>query len=208
METIRESHQGLILDDTSKDARWQVLSNNPARSVIMIPMFGRLDLIGLLILVHEQTAYFNLEHQLLFQAIASQAAIAVENAQLYEVLLHEQQRSAAVLEGAADAILMFDADGCLSLLNPAAEKLFTDYEAKLGLPLARGCGYDVLIEHLDETYTSGNPKTEEITWPDQRVFIALFTPVEEGGCVVLLHDVSHFKTLGTGQKRIYFYRFA
>ena len=195
LETIRESRQGLILDDTSKDARWQVLSNNPARSVIMIPMFGRLDLIGLLILVHEQTAYFNLEHQLLFQAIASQAAIAVENAQLYEVLLHEQQRSAAVLEGAADAILMFDADGCLSLLNPAAEKLFTDYEAKLGLPLARGCGYDVLIEHLDETYTSGNPKTEEITWPDQRVFIALFTPVEEGGCVVLLHDVSHFKTL-------------
>jgi signal transduction histidine kinase/DNA-binding response OmpR family regulator len=195
LEHIRDTHQGLILEDTTKDPRWQVLPNDPTRSVIMIPMFGRLDLIGLLILVHEQTAYFNLEHQLLFQAIASQAAIAVENAQLYEVLLHEQQRSAAVLEGAADAILMFDADGCLSLLNPAAEKLFTDYEAKLGLPLARGCGYDALIELLDETYTSGESKTEEITWPDQRVFIALFTPVEKGGCVVLLHDISHFKTL-------------
>jgi signal transduction histidine kinase len=149
----------------------------------------------LLLLTHEQTGYFNLEHQLLFQAIASQAAIAVENTQLYEVLLHEQQRSTAVLQGAADAILMFDADGCLSLLNPAAEKLFTDYEAKLGLPLARGCGYDALIEQLEETYTSGESKTEEITWPDQRVFTALFTPVEKGGCVVLLHDVSHFKTL-------------
>jgi signal transduction histidine kinase len=195
LETIRDTRQGLILEDTTKDPRWQVLPDDPTRSVIMIPMFGRLDLIGLLILTHEETEYFNLEHQLLFQAIASQAAIAIENAQLYEVLLHEQQRSAAVLEGAADAILMFDADGCLSLLNPAAEKLFTDYEAKLGLPLARGCGYDVLIEHLEETYTSGKPKTEEITWPDQRVFIALFTPVEKGGCVVLLHDISHFKTL-------------
>jgi two-component system, OmpR family, phosphate regulon sensor histidine kinase PhoR len=195
LETIRDTHQGLILEDTTKDPRWQALPDDPTRSVIMIPMFGRLDLIGLLILAHEQTAYFNLEHQLLFQAIASQAAIAVENAQLYEVLLHEQQRSTAVLEGAADAILMFDADGCLSLLNPAAEKLFTDYEAKLGLPLARGCGYDALIELLEETYTSGESKTEEITWPDQRVFIALFTPIEEGGCVVLLHDVSHFKAL-------------
>ena len=195
LENIRDTHQGLILEDTTKDSRWQELPNDPTRSVIMIPMFGRLDLIGLLILVHEETSYFNLEHQLLFQAIASQAAIAVENAQLYEVLLHEQQRSVAVLEGAADAILMFDADGCLSLLNPAAEKLFTDYEAKLGLPLARGCGYDALIELLDETYTSGESKTEEITWPDQRVFIALFTPVEKGGCVVLLHDISHFKTL-------------
>jgi signal transduction histidine kinase/DNA-binding response OmpR family regulator len=195
LEVIRDTRQGLILEDTTKDPRWQVLPNDPTHSVIMIPMFGRLDLIGLLILTHEETNYFNLEHQLLFQAIASQAAIAVENAQLYEVLLHEQQRSTAVLEGAADAILMFDADGCLSLLNPAAEKLFTDYEAKLGLPLARGCGYDALIELLEETYTSGEPKTEEITWPDQRVFIALFTPVEKGGCVVLLHDVSHFKTL-------------
>ena len=195
LENIRDTHQGLILEDTTKDSRWQVLPNDPTHSVIMIPMFGRHDLIGLLILTHEETNYFNLEHQLLFQAIASQAAIAVENAQLYEVLLHEQQRSAAVLEGAADAILMFDADGCLSLLNPAAEKLFTDYETKLGLPLARGCGYDVLIELLDETYTSGESKTAEITWPDQRVFMALFTPVEKGGCVVLLHDVSHFKTL-------------
>ena len=195
LENIRDTRQGLLLEDTTKDSRWQVLPNDPTRSVIMIPMFGRHDLIGLLILTHEETNYFNLEHQLLFQAIASQAAIAVENAQLYEVLLHEQQQSAAVLEGAADAILMFDADGCLSLLNPAAEKLFTDYEAKLGLPLARGRGYDALIELLDETYTSGESKTEEITWPDQRMFIALFTPLEKGGCVVLLHDISHFKTL-------------
>ena len=195
LEQVRETHQGLILDDTYKDPRWQTLPNDTPHSVIMIPMFGRLDLIGLLILTHEGTGYFNLEHQLLFQAIASQAAIAIENAQLYQVLLHEQQRLTAVLQSAADAILMFDADGCLSMLNPAAEKLFTDYEAKLGLPLAKGRGYDDLIELLDETYTSGKSKTEEITWPDQRVFTALFTPVEEGGCVVLLHDVSHFKTL-------------
>jgi signal transduction histidine kinase len=195
LEEIRDTRQGLILDDANNDPRWQILPGDPTRSVIIIPMFGRHDLIGLLILTHEQTTYFTLEHQLLFQAIASQAAIAVENAQLYEVLLHEQQRSAAVLQGAADAILMFDADGCLSLLNPAAEKLFTDYEAKLGLPLARGCGYDALIEHLEETFNSGKSKIEEITWPDERVFTALFTPVERGGCVVLLHDVSHFKTL-------------
>ena len=195
LEQIRETRQGLTLEDASNDPRWQALPDDPTRSVIMIPMFGRFDLIGLLILTHEQTGYFTLEHQLLFQAIASQAAIAVENAQLYEVLLHEQQRSAAVLQGAADAILMFDEDGCLSLLNPAAERLFTDYEAKIGLPLARGCGYDGLIEHLEETFTSRKSKTAEIIWPDERVFTALFTPIEEGGCVVLLHDISHFKIL-------------
>ena len=84
----------------------------------------------------------HVEHQLLLQAIASQAAIAVENARLYIDMAREQQKLAAILKSAADAIMMFDSDSCLSMLNPAAEKLFTDYETKLGLPLTRGHGYD------------------------------------------------------------------
>ena len=83
----------------------------------------------------------------------------------------------------------------LSLLNPAAEKLFTDYEAKLGLPLEHGRGYDSFIELLDQALACRRPITGEFAWPDQRTFTALFTPIEEGGCVVLLHDISHFKAL-------------
>ena len=158
-------------------------------------MLGRNHRLGLLVLAHEQTDYFKLEHLILLEAIASQAAIAVENAQLYSSVAKEQQKLAAVLQSAADAILVFNTDGCLSLLNPAAEKLFTDYEAKLGLPLTQGRGYDSLIELLQQALAGRKPITGEFAWPDQRVFTALFTPIEEGGCVVLLHDVSHFKTL-------------
>jgi CheY-like chemotaxis protein len=181
LETIRESRQALIINDVTLDPRWQARPNDPTRSVIMVPLLGRFELIGLLILTHEQPGYFNLEHQLLLQAIASQAAIAVENANLYATVSHERQRLAVVLQSAADAILMFEADACLSLINPAAEKLFTDYETKLGLPLARGCGYDELLALLDETLTSGNPKSGEILWPDQRVFAVLSTPLNEAG---------------------------
>jgi len=53
---------------------------------------------------------------------ASQAAIAVENAQLYRAVAQDQQRMQAVLQNAADAILMFDANGGLLLLNPAGFK--------------------------------------------------------------------------------------
>jgi two-component system phosphate regulon sensor histidine kinase PhoR len=52
-----------------------------------------------------------------------------------------------------------------------------------------------LTELLEETLADGKSKTGEIALPDQRVFTALFTPLEEGGCVALLHDISHFKTL-------------
>jgi signal transduction histidine kinase len=194
-DQMRTTRQGLIIDDTNESSRWQVTPDDPTRSVIFVPLLGRLDLIGVIVLTHEKAGYFNLEHQLLLQAIASQAAIAVENAQLYAGIAQEQQRVAAVLQSVADAILMFDVNGCLSLLNPAGEKLFTDYDAKLGVPLARGCGYDALIRLLDEARASGKSQVGEIVWPDQRVFAAQFTSIGEGGCVVLLHDVSHFKAL-------------
>jgi signal transduction histidine kinase len=90
---------------------------------------------------------------------------------------------------------MFDSNACLSLINQAAQSLFTDYEIKLGIPLARGAGYDELISLLEETYSTQKLKTGEILWPDHRTFAAVITPIENGGCVVILHDVTHFKDL-------------
>ncbi|GAB4503262.1 MAG: hypothetical protein Fur0043_02540 [Anaerolineales bacterium] len=195
LEQFKETRQGLIVGDTHNDARWQTSPGDPTRSVIMAPMFGRLDLIGLLVLTHEKAHYFKTDHQMLLQAIASQAAIAAENARLYASVSYEQRRLAAVLQSAADAILMFDSDGCLALVNPAAEKLFTDFETKLGLPLARGRGYDRLIDLVEETCSSGKASAGELEWPDHRTLSASVTPIEDGGCVVVLQDVTHFKDL-------------
>ena len=195
LEHIKETRESIIIKNAGEDARWQSSSTDPARSVIMVPMFGRLNLIGLLILVHEQSDYFKEDHQLLLQAIAGQAAIAIENARLYSDMAQEQQKLTAILQSAADPIIMFDMDGSISMLNPAAQGLFTDYETKIGLPLARGHGYDGLINALEETYRSGQACSKEIPWSDQRVFNALFTPVTEGGCVLVLHDVTNFKRL-------------
>jgi two-component system phosphate regulon sensor histidine kinase PhoR len=90
---------------------------------------------------------------------------------------------------------MFDEDGCLSMLNPAAQQLFAGDVVQIGLPLARGNGNDALLEALEQAYTSGKSYAREMTWSDKRVFNALFTPIPEGGCVVVLHDVTHFKEL-------------
>jgi len=190
-----ETHQGILIGDAHKDSHWPVSSDDPAHAVVIIPMFGRLGLLGLLVLAHEQKGYFRLEHKLLLQAIAGQAAIAVENAQLYSGIAQEQQRMLAVLQNAADAILMFDSNGCLNLLNPAGEKLFSAGQARLGEPLGRTLGYDPFVELLEAALASGKAQTGEITWPDRRVFAAVLTPIEAGGCVAILNDVSRFKML-------------
>ena len=195
LEIANETRQGFIIDDTLHDERWVADENDPVRSVVIVPMFGRHHLLGLLLLANEQTQYFKLEHLLLLQAICSQASIAIENAQLYEKMAQEQQRLTAVLQGAADAILMFDVKNRLSLVNPAGQKLFTDYEMKIGQELTRGKGYENLIAALDQMRRTNASFSGEIAWPDKRVFSAALTPVKEGGCVVVLHDVTHFKNL-------------
>jgi two-component system phosphate regulon sensor histidine kinase PhoR len=146
-----------------------------------------------LVLTHEKTQYFQLEHLLLLQAIASQAAIAIENALLHQDVVQQQKRLEAVLQSAAEAIFMFDAEGRLNLLNPAGEKLFTDFKASLNRPLEAGYGYDALINMLEDVRISGNSESGEITWPDERTFVALITPIETGGLVATLHDVTRFK---------------
>jgi signal transduction histidine kinase/DNA-binding response OmpR family regulator len=196
LKHINESHQGLVVGDARNDALWQANPENPAiRSAVIAPLHGRKDLLGLLILTHEQENYFNLDHLLLLQAIASQAAIAVENARLYSNVAQEQKRLAAVLQHAAEAILMFDAQGRLSLLNPAGEKLFTDFKANINQPLPAGYGYDALILMLENARSSHGAKSGEVLWPDQRTFTALITSIEDGGQVAILHDVTRFKDI-------------
>jgi len=189
------ANQGFIVDDAHDDPRWRSIENDSVRSVVVVPMFGRYHQLGLLLLANEQTGYFKLDHLLLLQAICSQASIAIENAQLYETMAKERQQLEAVLQSAADAIFMFDAQNCLSLVNPAGQKLFTDYEMKIGRQLSVGMGYDSLIQILQQARLSGSLFLGEIGWPDQRVFSAAGTSIKEGGCVVVLHDVSRFKQL-------------
>lgn len=196
LKHINESHQGLIIEDAHNDPLWQTDQQDVnIHSVVIAPLHGRKDLLGLLILTHEQESYFNLDHLLLLQAIASQAAIAIENARLYTNVAQEQKRLAAVLQHAAEAILMFDEQGRLSLLNPEGEKLFTDFKANINQVLPAGHGYDAFIQLLEDARLSHVAISGEALWPDQRTFVALITPIEDGGQVAILHDVTHFKDL-------------
>lgn len=190
---FQQNSHGFIIDDTQNDPRWPAKPEDIFHSAVIVPLSGRHGLLGMLALTHELDHYFNLEHLLLLQAIASQASIAIENASLYSNVVKEQRRLAAVLQNAAEAILMFDEDGCLSLINPIGEKIFTNLELTMGQPIHSGRGYDSLIQMIDDVRTSHDAKSMEITWPDDRTFATLLTPIESGGVAAILHDVTHFK---------------
>jgi signal transduction histidine kinase/PleD family two-component response regulator len=195
IQHVKTAHQGLVIEDAVNDPLWQVDINTPIRSALVAPIHGRHSLLGLILLTHEQERYFSSDHLLLLQAIASQAAIAIENSRLYAVVMHEQKKVGAILRHASEAIMLFDDQGKLTLLNPAAEALFAEQPLTLNQPLPPESGYESLIAVTEEARASGMSQSREIIWPDKRTFTAFITPIEDGGTVAILHDVSRFKDL-------------
>jgi PAS domain S-box-containing protein len=67
------------------------------RSNLAVPLVYKDRTIGMLTVAHEQPAYYTTEHANLLMAIASQAAIAVENARLYEQVQARSQELQTLL---------------------------------------------------------------------------------------------------------------
>ncbi len=195
IKQIEESRQSKIIDDVGNEAEWHGAEGDPTRSAVLVPLVGREHLLGMLVLGHEKSSYFKLEHLVLLQAIACQATIAVENAQLYEQQEREQQRLSAVLQSAADAILMFDDETRLLLHNPAGEKLFSDFEMRQGKPFTETPGYESFMQLLERAKQSTDVTGADVVWPDGRTFSVSITRIQEGGYVAVLHDVSNFVKL-------------
>lgn len=187
LSQIRETHQGLIIGDTYADSRWQIMPDDPTRSVVVVPMFGRLNLLGVLVLAHEQTGYFSMEQKLLLQAIASQAAIALDNAQLHASLTGSPQKPVSMQPKPIDAALLFDADGRIAWVSPDSEKLFPSPAMKPGEKMLPGKGLDPFIALLEDVIKTRGPQTREIKCLDSRVFSISLNPMEKGGFLALVY---------------------
>jgi len=77
--------------DVREDSRYHMI-NPETRSEMIVPLFYKNRVIGVLDLEHVRPGYFHERHERTLTTLAAQFAIAIENARLYsQVLRHEQQ---------------------------------------------------------------------------------------------------------------------
>ena len=75
--------------DVRKDLRY--LPMNPeTRSELIVPLFHKGRIIGVLDLEHTRTGFFNEEHERILTTLAAQVAIAIENARLYQAVKRQE----------------------------------------------------------------------------------------------------------------------
>lgn len=123
----KEGHP-LIINDVSKDPRWSASMDRRSgfvtRSILAAPILLKGRRIGVVEAINQVDGAFTDAHLRLFEAFASQAAVAIENARLFASLREEKAKLSAVFSEMKDAAVLLETDGRLLLANESAKKLF------------------------------------------------------------------------------------
>jgi signal transduction histidine kinase len=88
-----------------------------------LPLIARKQVIGVIFVFRNYAGRFSSNDRALLQSFADQAAIAVHNAQLYTQVSREKQRMDALLDSAADGIIILAPDHIIERCNPAFARM-------------------------------------------------------------------------------------
>jgi signal transduction histidine kinase len=181
-----------------------------------LPLAAHGQVIGVIFIFRNYPDVFTPNDRVLLQSFADQAAIAVYNARLYGQVTYEKQRLDALLDSAADGILILHADHTVERVNTAFEKL-------LGQPRAEIAGrpHEEIIRWegdpqgvtLEQAEADGWPLTPHATLyvegdlarpqppalPVGVTYAPLLTSDGEAAprlhnIIVSVRDISHFRT--------------
>lgn len=88
-----------------------------------LPLVARQQIVGVIFIFRQSPSFFTAEDRSLLRSFALQAAIAVQNAQLYTQISENIERMDALLDSAADGILILNPDHVITRCNPALGRM-------------------------------------------------------------------------------------
>lgn len=86
-----QNGHAILVPDVTKDPRY-VEGNPETRSELAVPLIYKDKVIGVLDLEHTRRGFFTDDHRRTMMTLASQVAIAIENARLYEEIARQERR--------------------------------------------------------------------------------------------------------------------
>ena len=127
----------LVLADAQADERFRARGGTEyVRSWIGVPLISKGKSVGILTIDHREPGVYDEESADMARAFASQVAIAIENARLYEEARQElaereraeeelrrsEERFRSLIENMSDLIVILNADGTARYVSPSTEQ--------------------------------------------------------------------------------------
>src|SRR5258706_12076212 len=125
---VAENRKPAVVNDAAKDPRWTQKADKTSKfktkAILAVPMLVKDKLIGVMEAINraDGSPFSDLDVQML-ETFASQAAIAIENARLFESVRQEKEKMSTILGEMAEGALLLEPSGKIVLGNPAAHAL-------------------------------------------------------------------------------------
>jgi two-component system NtrC family sensor kinase len=170
---------------------------DPLQVTLAAPLKSRQGTIGVL---HATTKTamepFSDNDRYVLSVLADYAAIAIENARLFQEVEEQRGKLETILTGTVDVIVVTDENGRVLLMNPAAAEAFDVEPAQtIGRPLLEVTGHELLNELLSQQMTKESSANLEVPLPDGRTFYAGLSPIPDVGWALIMRDITHVKEL-------------
>jgi signal transduction histidine kinase/DNA-binding response OmpR family regulator len=185
------SGEPALIDESSPQ---KDLTSSLVHSLIYVPLRLRGKVIGVLG-VDNRKAGLSLtnEDRDMMMAMADYAAVAIENAQLFQRSELERNKLETILTQSENGVIVTDPEDRLLLINHAAMQAFGVDGRLVGKPVVEIFEDEKLISLL---CTKGKlPHMDEIEVDPGRFYSAQRTPIEEVGQVIIFHNITHLKDL-------------
>ncbi len=137
---VAKYREPLLVDDAYSDRRFlkdvDESTGYTTRSVLVVPLFDRLDLVGVIELLNARAGAFDASDLMLARSACQAAAHALHALRLESTVDKVTAHNASILENLGGGFIAIDTHGRLMLCNPAAKRLLelTD-DFPLGQPV-------------------------------------------------------------------------
>lgn len=127
---VAQTASPMIINDVRKDPRWTSKVDKDSgfvtRSILAAPIILKGDCIGVVEAINHIGGDFSFTDLRVFEAFASQAGVAIENARLFASLKEQNETLDTLLNEIRDAALLTDGRGGVLAANAAARSFLGD----------------------------------------------------------------------------------
>lgn len=186
------SGEPVVLDQSSPQ---KIKTSYLVHSLIYVPLRVRGQTIGVLGVDNRKVGHtLTREDVTVLIAMADYAAIAIENARLYQRTEAERRKLETILTQTENGVIVVDPENRLLLINRAAQEAFgVNGSSMIGQSVVETVDDPRLLGLLRAP--GGSSRREEIELADGRVFNAQRTAIEGVGQSIVLQDITHLKEL-------------
>ncbi len=196
---VARNKRPLIVNDVRTNPLYQSAIDSQTglltSSVLCVPMSSRDEIVGVIEAINHPRGSFDGIDQQMLSSVAAWAAIALDNANLFQSVAAERSRLETTLVETADSVILTDRTGRIILVNQAAGQAFRINPKMATNRLASEIFADHPLGEILMAEEIKLPTNLEVTTPTDRILYTTISEVTDVGRVAVMQDITALKQI-------------